>query len=68
MRFFGGDSAEILKDAIEKQHKNAFKSMDDLIEESKIAREKIENEFGLSDIEVSDGDKEEKYFDDELYD
>jgi hypothetical protein len=66
--FFGGDSAEILKEAIEKQHKNAFKSMDDLIEESKIAREKIENEFGLSDIEVSDEDKEEKYFDDELYD
>ncbi|MHA1562951.1 MAG: AAA family ATPase [Promethearchaeota archaeon] len=66
--FFGGDSAEILKDAIEKQHKNAFKSMDDLIEESKIAREKIENELGLSDIEVSEKIKEEKYFDDDLYD
>ncbi|MBA7580120.1 hypothetical protein ES708_22011 [subsurface metagenome] len=66
--FFGGESAEILKEAIEKQHKNAFKSMDDLIEESKIAREKIENEFGLSSIEVSDESKEDKYFDDELYD
>jgi len=54
--------------AIEKQHKNAFKSMDDLIEESKIAREKIENEFGLSDIDVSDEDKEEKYIDDDIYD
>ena len=41
--------------------------MDDLIEESKIAREKVENEFGLSDIKVSDN-KEEEYFDDELYD
>ncbi len=65
--FFGGDSAEKLKNAIEKQHKNAFKSMDDLIQESKNVREKVENELGLSDIEVSDEDKEEKYFDDDLY-
>ena len=69
--FYGGDSANKLKEAIEKQHKNAFKSMDDLIQESKTAREKAENEFGLSkisEIEVSDDIKEEDYFNDEFYD
>jgi MoxR-like ATPase len=73
--FFGGKSALDLKNTLEERFQHSFKSMEDLLQESKAAQEKADEEFHLltKDLNLSVKNiknpiisDEDELFDDEL--
>jgi len=54
--FYGGEAADELKEKIENNHENELKSMEKLIEESKVAKENEEDDLFLHDTELSEVD------------
>ncbi|XEO76374.1 hypothetical protein WKT22_01398 [Candidatus Lokiarchaeum ossiferum] len=43
--FFGGETATILKERIQENHKNSFKKMEELIEEAENSQKDLENKY-----------------------